>query len=51
MSILFKTDDWYWSINELNVMYVWYKFFTDGFEYHNLKTLSGYVRAVRKVAV
>jgi len=44
-------SDYYWSSTEVNAGYAGVQTFNNGFQNGNDKTISGYVRAVRRIAV
>jgi len=44
-------SDPYWSSTEAYADYTWDQYFTDGGQYYDSKWKSGYVRAVRRIAV
>jgi len=43
--------NYYWSSTEYSSFNAWIQFFSDGFQFNNLKDFSIFVRAVRRIAV
>jgi hypothetical protein len=41
----------YWASTELSATYGWTQYFSNGFQYNNIKSGTCYVRAIRRVAV
>lgn len=48
---LFKTDDWYWSSTQCSAHLAWYQHFTSGGQDIGFKSLTGRVRAVRRLII
>ena len=40
-------NDYYWSSSEYDNIFAWYQNFINGYQFHNNKNDTGYVRAIR----